>query len=44
MHRATPVKQGEGAYRKIGGSQRATGSPGKGADSNLRLPSSTVIF
>lgn len=44
MHRAAPVKQGKGAYRKIRRSQRTTGAPGKGADSNFTLFSSPVFF
>lgn len=44
MHRAAPAKQGKGAYRKIRGSQRAIGAPGKGANSNLRFLSSLIFF
>lgn len=33
MHRAAPAQQGAGAYRKIRGSQRAAGTPGKGTNS-----------
>lgn len=44
MHRAAPVKQGKGAYRKIRRSQRTIGAPGKGADSNFTLFSSPVFF